>query len=217
MTTPYGPNNSGPITSQNPNINSRALQVPDNSGSETFPTAHEVANFHRNADTNKRPEAIHHSLGTGHNQASFGDHIHDGSTGVQLLQATDLFNQNLGTPQGQKDAINQILNVLARLGAINSTNVSGSYPEIRTGLVTCTWTTAGLTSPSTPIVFSPAFSAIPRVVCTPFSTSTSAYSAKISAAVTTAGAAVMVMATASVGIGGTVDVHWIAINMKAYI
>ena len=214
MTLPVGPQGN-PLTTQNPH----AMSVPDNSGSLTFPTAKEVENFHRNSDINKRPESIHHSLGLSHNQAAYGDHQHDGSTGTLLFGSAgpnSTFNQNIGTDQGQKDATKQILTILASLGITDSTSVLGSFAEIRTGLTTCTWAVAGLTSPSTPIVFSPAFSAIPRVVCTPFSTSTSSYSAKISAAVTTAGSAVMVMATATVGIGGTVDVHWIAINMKAY-
>lgn len=52
---------------------------------EAKPTAEEVDNFHTNSDADLRPEAIHHTLGPNPNQASPGDHKHDGSDSELLL------------------------------------------------------------------------------------------------------------------------------------
>lgn len=49
------------------------------------PTAEEVEQLHTNADTDSRKEAIHHTLGSGDNQAAAGSHNHRGGDSVQLL------------------------------------------------------------------------------------------------------------------------------------
>lgn len=40
--------------------------------------------IHSRSDTDTSPRALHHTLGPSHNQASPGDHIHDGSTSRKL-------------------------------------------------------------------------------------------------------------------------------------
>jgi hypothetical protein len=40
----------------------------------------EVAEFHNGADTDASVFAAHHTLGIKHNQASYGDHVHDGAS-----------------------------------------------------------------------------------------------------------------------------------------
>lgn len=45
---------------------------------DTTPPAQQVNLFHKNADTDSSIEAAHHTCGSRRNQASPGDHIHDG-------------------------------------------------------------------------------------------------------------------------------------------
>lgn len=49
------------------------------------PTSEEVDNFHTNADTDLRNEAIHHTLGPAPTQAAPGNHKHDGGDSELLL------------------------------------------------------------------------------------------------------------------------------------
>lgn len=49
-----------------------------------FPSSKEVELFHTNSDKDGSPTSIHHTLGNGANQASPGDHIHDGGTSKEL-------------------------------------------------------------------------------------------------------------------------------------
>lgn len=79
------------------------------------PTAEEVTQFHKNADTDVRAEAIHHTLGIDSYQASPGNHRHDGSDSVLLLEGVVI--------TGVTDAarINSIIQALVRLGATNNT------------------------------------------------------------------------------------------------
>ena len=44
------------------------------------PSPEEINRLHSNSDKDLSQLALHHTLGTGHNQASPGDHIHDGGT-----------------------------------------------------------------------------------------------------------------------------------------
>ena len=47
------------------------------SGSKN-PSPQEVRDFHERSDSDSATTAIHHTLGTKRNQATAGDHIHDG-------------------------------------------------------------------------------------------------------------------------------------------
>lgn len=47
---------------------------------DNVPTARQVGEFHTKADTDGSTSSMHHTLGISHNQASPGDHSHDGQT-----------------------------------------------------------------------------------------------------------------------------------------
>lgn len=47
---------------------------------DNVPTARQVGEFHQKADTDGSTQSQHHTLGIGHNQASPGDHSHDGQS-----------------------------------------------------------------------------------------------------------------------------------------
>lgn len=47
-------------------------------------TPDEVRDFHKRSDSDSAPTAMHHTLGTKRNQASYGDHTHDG-VGSRLI------------------------------------------------------------------------------------------------------------------------------------
>lgn len=44
------------------------------------PPPRQVSFFHSRSDVDSSPNAQHHTLGIKHNQASFGDHAHDGKS-----------------------------------------------------------------------------------------------------------------------------------------
>lgn len=46
----------------------------------TSPEPREVNQFHSRSDVDSKQVAQHHTLGNGHNQASAGDHVHDGKS-----------------------------------------------------------------------------------------------------------------------------------------
>lgn len=79
-------------------------------------TAEEVERFHMNADTDIRPEALHHTLGSAPGQASPGDHKHDGSDSELLLAGTTLTGS-----RGGNIALQSVIAALVRLGAQDST------------------------------------------------------------------------------------------------
>lgn len=76
----------------------------------------EVEVIHRNADTDGRREALHHTLGPSPTQASPGDHKHDGSSSAKLLTGVTIAGSRTdGT------AVLSIIQALVKLGAQNST------------------------------------------------------------------------------------------------
>lgn len=52
--------------------------------SSANPTARQINQLHENADTNAGPNAAHHTLGVNRNQASPGDHVHDGKASKKV-------------------------------------------------------------------------------------------------------------------------------------
>ncbi len=80
------------------------------------PTSEEVEQFHQNADTDSRGEAIHHTLGPGTNQAAKGDHNHRGGDSVQLLAGITLTGS-----RGGNIALLSVVQALVALGATDST------------------------------------------------------------------------------------------------
>lgn len=84
------------------------------------PTAKEVIDFHENADTNGSPKALHHTLGSSPNQASPGDHSHDGGTSQEItpLSGTTLTGAKTGNPS---PALASVIAALVKLGATDAT------------------------------------------------------------------------------------------------
>lgn len=50
----------------------------------TAPEPRDVNFFHQRSDKDSGTNAQHHTLGTGHNQAASGDHVHDGKSSRKI-------------------------------------------------------------------------------------------------------------------------------------
>lgn len=79
------------------------------------PDSQKVDDFHTNADTDTRPESLHHTVGPAPTQASPGDHSHDGGTSSLLL--TGLTISGSRATDAYRLSVNAIL---VRLGATDS-------------------------------------------------------------------------------------------------
>lgn len=73
----------------------------------------DVANFHRQSDVNSSTLAQHHTLGIASNQASPGDHAHDGKNSKILYPAITVSGAH-----GGNVALQNLLNALAEHGLI---------------------------------------------------------------------------------------------------
>jgi hypothetical protein len=82
-------------------------QTPQNA-----PDAIEVDQFHVNADTDIRPESVHHTLGPGNTQGSPGNHIHDGGNSPLILSGFTVSGS-----RGGNVALVSVISQLVRLGA----------------------------------------------------------------------------------------------------
>lgn len=76
------------------------------------PAAEHVNDFHTNSDVDSGPDAHHHRLGTGTNQAAPGNHTHDGSDSPLILDGLSITGAK-GTTTWYA-SVNQLL---VRLGA----------------------------------------------------------------------------------------------------
>lgn len=83
---------------------------------KTTPTAKEVNEFHENSDLDGSPKAQHHSLGSSPNQASPGNHTHDGGSSQQLLAGVTLTGS-----KGGNAALASVVAALVGLGATDAT------------------------------------------------------------------------------------------------
>lgn len=82
-------------------------------GGQSLPNPDEVNEFHRYDDVDNFPEAHHHTLGIDPNQASFGDHNHDGRN------SKILFGRIVVTgSRGGNEALAALLTALANHGFI---------------------------------------------------------------------------------------------------
>lgn len=79
------------------------------------PDAEQVAQFHQNADTDTRGEAIHHTLGPGSAQATAGDHKHRGGDSSLLLDGLTITGS-----RGGNVALLSVIQCLVALGATDS-------------------------------------------------------------------------------------------------
>ena len=77
-------------------------------------TPEEVNRFHNRSDKDSAVFAQHHTLGLNANQASPGDHIHDGRTSKKILDGITVANAPASYTQAWG---NQVVNALRRLGA----------------------------------------------------------------------------------------------------
>lgn len=213
---------------------------------QDFLSSSEVLDLHRNSDKDKRSDAQHHTLGRTRFQASPGDHNHnggsssllvpnqtpivpsiaDGSAGTPVVPSFT-FTQNLETPQGQKDAIKQIIAVLASLGVTDATQSNNGvapflghawYPfEIVYGIATITWTTAVALSDLATSTFSPPFTIAPRMVFGMVSTDAAIlFSPRMAGSPTTTSVSYRVLASTAMSAGATRPLHWIALSAKQF-
>lgn len=83
---------------------------------KTNPPQKEVNEFHTNSDKDGGPKSLHHTLGANPNQASPGNHLHDGSTSSLLLEG-----MTLSGSRGGNAALPSIIAALVRLGATDAT------------------------------------------------------------------------------------------------
>lgn len=79
-------------------------------------TPTQVEELHKNADTDVRKEAIHHTLGPRPSQAAGGDHKHDGSDSSLLLEGMTIS----GSRASSTSILPSIIAALVRLGAVDS-------------------------------------------------------------------------------------------------
>lgn len=90
----------GPLSAQNP----------------TSPSSSAVNSFHNNSDADSAVTAQHHTLGIQHNQASPGDHLHNGKSSKRIGKSLDLtFPTTAGATYNQAQ-IQKIIDALRALG-----------------------------------------------------------------------------------------------------
>lgn len=77
---------------------------------DSVPLADVVNNFHIHSDKDSSTTAQHHSLGTNRNQASPGDHIHDGKNSRKLGEGAGL---TVTGSRGGNAALASLLSMLA--------------------------------------------------------------------------------------------------------
>lgn len=80
------------------------------------PDSKTVTEFHSNADTDASKDSVHHTLGTGNNQASPGAHRHDGSDSFQILEDFEITGS-----RASGTALASIIVALVQMGAIDKT------------------------------------------------------------------------------------------------
>jgi hypothetical protein len=76
------------------------------------PPPRQVSFFHSRSDVDSSPNAQHHTLGIKHNQASFGDHAHDGKSSRKVGTGLSL------TVSGAKGGNAALTSLLSMLGQI---------------------------------------------------------------------------------------------------
>jgi len=79
------------------------------------PTAQEVDDFHQNSDVDSRAESLHHTLGPNPNQASPGDHTHDGGDSSFILS-----EETISGVRGDDTWAVSVNAILVRLGATDN-------------------------------------------------------------------------------------------------
>ncbi len=81
------------------------------------PPPDQVAGFHARSDLDSSWQAQHHTLGIKHDQASPGDHIHDGKSSRRIMEGITV----TGSKGGNVALANLITKLSAALGFTDST------------------------------------------------------------------------------------------------
>lgn len=76
------------------------------------PPPREVAFMHARSDVDSGPNSQHHTLGVKHNQASFGDHAHDGKSSRKVGLGLNL---NLTGAKGGNVALANLITMLQQV------------------------------------------------------------------------------------------------------
>lgn len=97
-------------------VGGNKYQAPyERQGRDTVP-AIKVNEFHTKSDVDSNSDAQHHTLGIRKDQASPGDHLHDGTTSKRLLAGTTITGS-----KGGNVALASVIAALVKLGATDST------------------------------------------------------------------------------------------------
>lgn len=117
MARQYGAPKEVPGQQKGPGYTERRDQPPQPKEPDPSPDARTVDLFHKNAGVDTRAEDIHHTLGSGPNNASPGDHNHDGSDSALILDGITI----TGSKSNFSTVAPSLLAALTRLGAQDST------------------------------------------------------------------------------------------------
>ena len=98
-------------------LKDRRDKEPEAKPADPSPSGDIVRQFHKNAAVDTAPHDIHHTLGHEPNQASPGDHSHDGGTSPLLIEGMQI----VGSKQNPSTVLPSIIAILVRLGAKNET------------------------------------------------------------------------------------------------
>lgn len=79
-------------------------------------TATDSAKAHAKSDVDSATYAQHHTLGTNHNQATCGDHVHDGTSSRKIASTIILTGSRSGGT-----ALTSVIAALVALGATDTT------------------------------------------------------------------------------------------------
>lgn len=80
------------------------------------PSSQESNKQHTNADTDTGVTSIHHTLGIQHNQASPGDHKHDGKTSKKIGKGINAGFPTTASASYSQSQIQAIIDALRALG-----------------------------------------------------------------------------------------------------
>jgi hypothetical protein len=80
------------------------------------PSSEVVNQFHANADIDTSPQSLHHSLGIKHNQASPGDHKHDGKSSRRIGSGINVGFPSVASATYSQSQVQAIIDALRALG-----------------------------------------------------------------------------------------------------
>lgn len=116
MSRQYGAPKSAPGQDDGSYQGKRRDAEPKPKEPDPSPPAKVVEEFHKNAAVDTRREDIHHTIGTGPNNAASGDHTHRGGDSVLLLDGVTISGS-----KGGNIALGSVIAALVQLGAKDST------------------------------------------------------------------------------------------------